>query len=68
MTGDAAVVLEALIAVFLVEGQDARIAQQVLIETGSGCQQGALVGGQGALNVGLGHCIRVRRAEACAVV
>ena len=59
VTGNAAVILEALVAVFFLAGQDIGVAQQVLVKPRVGCQQRALVGGQGVLHIGSGDAIGI---------
>ena len=67
MAGNAAIFLEALVAVFFLEGEDVGVALQVLVETRVGRQQGAFVGRQGILHIGRRHAVGVHLGE-CGLV
>ncbi|MCY1443235.1 hypothetical protein D9M71_596380 [compost metagenome] len=68
MAGDAAVVLEALVAVFFLQGKRLGIALQVTIEARARGKKRPLVIGQRAEDVVLCHRVRVGILERLAVM
>ena len=63
MAGDAAIFLEALVAVFFFDREDLGIAQQVLVEAGVGREQCAFIRRQGILHIGRRHAVGVHLTE-----